>query len=133
MIGGNLYSCTQHFRVELNFYLNYKGINMCDVALTQFVWENVQNVGSEIAMGIWERIKGQIESNIFEKIQQYFTNQQEDEFKQELENILKYNKPLTEQLEQLRQNQNNHVAINVSNVSNITNTHGDINIGVVKL
>lgn len=107
------------------FYL--EGIHMFDVALTQFVWENVQNVGSEIAMGIWERIKGQIESNIFKKIQQYFTNQQEDEFKQELENILKSNESLAKQLEQLRQSTNNHNII-TNNFSNIT-TKGDFIAG----
>ena len=105
---------------------------MFDVALTQFVWNSLQVAGSGIAMVVWDKIKNAAGDAIFKEMQQYVTHQKEDEFKQELENILKYNKPLTEQLEQLRQNQNNHVAINVSNVSNITNTHGNINFGVVK-
>lgn len=113
------------------FYL--EGINMFDVALTQFVWNSLQVAGSEIAVVVWDKIKTAIGNAAFEKMQQYITNQEEDKFKQQLEIAFEYNQSLVEQLEQLRQNQNNHVAINVNNVSNITNTHGDINIGVVKL
>ncbi len=107
---------------------------MIDVALlTQFVWENLQMAGSDISLVVWDKIKNAVGNTTFDKMQQYVTNQQADEFKQQLENILDSNQPLAEQLEQLRQTTNNQVTVNVSNVSNITNAHGDINIGVVKL
>lgn len=70
--------------------------------LVQFVWQELQNAGSEMTTVIWEKFKEQMAETAVSKFQTMFENKQENEFKQELATALERNKNLTEQLQELQ-------------------------------
>lgn len=96
--------------------------------LAQFAWQSLQTAGSVLCTKIWEKLTDNVSEQAVIKFQDMLENKQENEFKQELSNALKYNSRLATELEQLQSKQNNHISIQIGNVTGNNNQVGNVHI-----